>query len=196
MDYTTQADIEAQIKRVLTANELVMLPSWLAAVKAYIDSYTGSSFDTTPSLSTMYYPGGSKIIDIDPCTDISSVKLLDSSLTEVDTYILHEQYEALPQNDDIKTWLESRSGCFPAGLARIAVTAKFSLGALPDDIKFVATTLVSGMVVEGMNGKLMSEGIEGYSRAFAVSLASGELSTKKDIIDAILAGYIKDDILI
>lgn len=186
--YTTQADVEAYLKRVLSTSESQSFSLMLAAVQTYIDNETGNSFGDV-SATTRYYNGGSEIIDIDPCTNVTAVKLVDSDLALVYTYTEHEEFELYPLNQTYKTYIRNRYDKFPLGLSRIAVTAKFSGGEVPDDIKFVATVMTASLITEGMNGKLASESIEGYSKTFAVSVEKGELSTKKELIDTILSKY-------
>ena len=195
MAYTTKEQVEAYIKRDLTTNELTLLPGLLVAIQAYIDSKIGGSFGTVAE-TTRYYSGNGRIIDIDACSDITAVKLIDNVQAVVYTYVLDEELELLPKNDDIKTFIEKRIGSFPYGKSNISVTAKYSLGAVPDEIKYVATVMVGALVIEGVNPALISEGIEGYNRTFAVSLASGEISKKKEVIDTILESHAVEEVLI
>lgn len=189
MDYTTQAQIEAYLKRSLTAAETTLLVGYQAAATSYIDLQTMTNFGIVVA-TTRYYDGGRETIDIDPCTGITAVTLIDALGAIYYTYDLDQSLETEPVNETVKRWIRSRTGCFGAGIANIAVTAKFSYGAVPNDIAFVATLMIGGMFLEGNDpGSLVSEGIEGYNRTFAVSLANGENSKKKTVIDGILSKY-------
>lgn len=189
MTYTTQALVEAYLERSLTANEITLLDLLGDAVEGYINDQVNSSFGSV-SPSTKYYDGGSKIIDIDPCTNITRVALVDVDENELYVYDLDDELETRPYNETVKTYLERRNYPFPEGVVNIAVTAKFSRGTIPNDIKWLATYLVASMFQTNNKENLKSESIEGYSRAF------GDSVVKSQQAQMILEKYNKDDILI
>lgn len=190
MAYTTQENVENYLGRSLTDAEVALFNLILASVENYINDEVGGTFDSNATASTRYYDGGSRLLEIDPFYELTSVQLVDS-LENVDyTYVLNDEFEARPRNETVKYWIESRIGKFPSGVANIAVTAKFGLGAIPDDITLLATYLMAAGYSEAIKGELTKESIEGYSREFK--------SYYKDdsYVNSILDRYRDNDILI
>ena len=190
MSYTDQASIEAFLKRDLTGNEETLLPLILSSIDSFINDQVGGSFGEAEE-STRYYDGGSKIIDIDPCIEITAVELVDREEDVDHTYVLNEDFEARPRNDIAKEWIEKRIGCFPSGVANIGVTAKFTISEeVPEDIKYLATYLAGQLFSQNVQGNLKSESIEGYSRTFA------NLIQDNQVLYMTLNKYKKDDIVL
>lgn len=191
--YTNQELIELYLKRELSLDELGTFDLLVSAVDAYIDDLIGGSFGNV-SESTRYYDGGSRILDIDTCTEVTAVTTVDSEEAVNDTYDTDIDYEARPRNSDFKNYLEKRNGRFPSGVANIAVTAKFAEGlSVPDDIKYLATYLAGSMLTSSYTGNLKSESIEGYSRTFATF---GDFVNNDSQFKTILNKYIKNDVYI
>ena len=171
MSYTSPLLVSAYLKRELTSNESVYLSILLPAVDKWINNYTDSSFSEV-SETTRYYDGGSNSIDIDPCTDITSVQAIDwLSDPQVTLYTyLPTEYTAEPVNETVKNEIRRRYGCFGHGTNRIAVTAKFSEydGAVPTDIQIAATRIAAGLFdttskTDDDGNAIKSESIEGHS---------------------------------
>lgn len=190
--YTTRERVEAFIKREMSENEIILFDVYLSAVQKYIDSKIGGSFGSVNE-SVKYYDGGKSIIDIDKVYDVSAVKELDSEGNVIYEFDIEEELRVRPLNDSVKNWIEKRYGCFSKGIGNIGVWGKFSLGDVPEDIKYISSMMVGSLIIEGYNGKMVSESIEGYSRNFAVSLDKGELSSKREIIDGILLKYMENE---
>ena len=191
MSYTSKALVEAFLERTLTSNETTLLDYIIDAADGYINDQIHTSFsDEVIAASTRYYDGGSQIVEIDPCTDISKVELVANDESSLYEYIKDEEYEARPRNENLKTWIEKRIGKFRRGVANIAVTAKFSRGAIPKDIQWLSTYLVSRLLGKDVKEGLKSESIEGYSRQF------GDIIEQNSQAQFVLNKYIKDDILI
>lgn len=189
MAYTDEATIEAFLKRDLTAYEQTLLPLVLAAVDAFVNDAVGGVYGAVEA-STKYYDGGTRILDIDPCTDITKVALVDSEETETNEYELNVDFEARPRNETVKRWIHKRTYAFPAGVANIAVTAKYSLGAVPDQIKYLATYIAGKLFSSAVSGELKAESIEGYSRTFK------EFSKNDEVITTILDKYTAEEVVL
>ena len=190
--YTSKELVEAFIKRALTGDELTLLPLVGAAAENEIDSVLDSSFGDV-SESTRYFDGGSRILNTGPVRNITAVSIVDAQETVTSTYTLNEDFEARPRNETIKTYLQKRLGCFPAGLGNIAVTGKFTYSPddeIPDDIKYVATYMTAKYFQRGTTSDLKSESIEGYSRVFK------EYSQTDEVVSSILNRYGANDVLL
>lgn len=190
MAYTDKATVEAFLNRSLTANEETILPLAIAAVEAFINDALGASYASGDAV-TRYFDGGRKYLLIDAVRDITKIELVDSDAdnTVLHEYDLDEEYEQLPANTDVKTYIYKRAGAFPTGVANIAVTGKFSLADdAPDDIKYLATYLVSKLFSKGVTGDLKRESIEGYSREWKT------YSTNDEVVQSILNKYLDDEV--
>lgn len=190
MSYTNQANIEDFVKRSLTQSEIDLLIIMLPAIDSWINDQIGSAFAESTLPSVRYYDGGTAILEIDPCTDITKVAEVDEEETDIFIYDLNEEYEPRPRNQNLKKWIELRAGCFPYGVANIAVTATFSSGTVPADIVYLSTFLASQMFSIAFQGQLKSESIEGYSRTFK------EIAENNSFVNMTLNKYLKDEVLI
>ena len=191
MEYTSQALIEAFLGRSLSANEIVILPYAAEAAEGYINVQIHTSFGDSTAPSTRYYDGGSRILEIDPCTDITKVELIDVDETSLHEFTKDEDYEARPRNESLKTWIEKRVGKFRRGVANVAVSATFSRGSsVPKDIAWLATFLTARLFGKDIKEGLKSESIEGYSRQFA------DIIEHDSQAQLVLNKYIQDEVLI
>lgn len=191
MAYTTKKQIEAFLKRDLDNYEETLLPLILAAVDSFLGDELGGSYgEGTPA--TKYYDGGSRILEIDPCTNITKVAQVNDDETESYVYVLNEDFEARPRNGTVKSWIHKRGRAFPCGVANIAVTATFSLGStVPSDIAYLATYLAAQLFAgQGEDGKLKSESIEGYSRTFK------EYKADDPVVHMTLSKYTSNNIVL
>lgn len=168
MSYTDVDLIAASIKRELTSNERLTLSVLIPAIQKYVDKRCDTTFLEVIA-STRVYDGGEETIDIDPCTFITAISLLDNY--GVVNYVYNQnnlqEVIAQPVNSSVKNELVRRYGCFPHGDSRISVTAEFSSwdNGVPEDIIAVSTMLA----VEGLRStqvgtdNVKSESLEGHS---------------------------------
>lgn len=166
MAYSSQARVESYLGRPLTSSEASLINLILESVDSWINNQIQTEFGN-PQTETRYYDGGNRILNIDQCRDITAINLVDSLENTILEYVVGDSIEARPRNDDFKTWLESRVGKFPCGVANVAVTATFGGGTVPNDIVYLATILAADLINKQSTGNLKSESIEGYSRTFA-----------------------------
>lgn len=188
--YTNKQLVEDYLKRTITPAEETHLRYIMAGAESYINGLLGFSFGTVAQ-GTRYYTGNGLFVDLDPMTEITSVKMVDNFQNILQELIINEDYTVATDTNGIIRWLERRYQLFPNELNSIQVTGKFTAGnTIPDDVKYLATVIVGDALNEGSEvGLLQSESIEGYSRTFATSADKGFLSKKKDIIDSIIAKY-------
>lgn len=175
MSYTDRIKIATYLQRELTNEEQAVLVMLIPAIQKWIDARTGSTFDKIESPTTRYYDGGGTSVDIDPCTEISTVSYIDNDNTNVQDFVLYTDYVVEPANETVKREIVRRHGCFQPGLRRVAVTAKFSEydEGVPEDIELVATRL-AGSILKGskndaIGAGLKSESLEGHSVTYATS---------------------------
>jgi hypothetical protein len=189
MQYTSKPLIENHLKRDLTEAEEAYLFIAVPAIEQYIDRRLSSHFGKVDATTRRYETNG-EVVDIDPCTEISSVSLIDTYDTIQYSYVPNYEYHAYPLNTPVKNELVNH-GCWPN--ARVAVTAQFSeyYNGVPEDIKIVATRLAAGTIASGAmdaNGtNISAETIEGHSITYDASPATLQaLTTSDPIVMAIL----------
>lgn len=167
MAYTNKLMVENYLQRSLTENEEAMLAVLANAIKIWVDKTLNSTFDKVDP-STRYFDGGRSTIDIDPCTDITSIFALNDDGSQSYEYTTGTEYIAEPENERVKNEIRKRLAPFPSGLRRIAVTARFSEwdGGVPEDIQTLTTHLVCGVINAGkyasVGGNVYQEALEGH----------------------------------
>lgn len=180
MAYATKATVEGVLGRSLTASEVTALPALLASVDAYINNEAETTFGT-PVEATRYYDVDpeepSRILDVDAFvtkvgdTDKAfTVQYVDADENIVST-VDSSDYEARPRNENVKKYLQRRSGVWgrgcPTSVTNIAVKAFFGYDSVPADIAYAAAWLAAKQIGSTQSLSLKSESIEGYSRTFA-----------------------------
>lgn len=178
MALISQSDVENRIGRSLTAEEAAAFSIINEANQKYVEKMIGSAVESvTPS--TRYYDGDVVNLEIDPCTDISSIQYVDdddSVLATLDT----DEYIAEPRNRTLKYWLRSRLGEFWDGQRNVAVTAKFSIYGDADTLAVVKDALITALEAEiGNTTNITRESIEGYTVEFAQSQTKNALDKLK-----------------
>lgn len=174
MAYATQSSVEAIIGRPLTDSEVSGLPALLDAVDAYINGKTGRTWSEPTEAIRYYDVERSRLLDIDQIIVDTDKPLrvfyVDADETSVGSDIDASDYEARPRNEQVKTWLQRRSGTWgsgcPSNVTNIAVKAYFG-STVPADITYVASWLAAYSIGQTQSLSLKSETIEGYSRTFA-----------------------------
>lgn len=173
MPYTTATLISNYLQRTLTADETAYLVILIPAIKIWLDRKLGTTFDSAAE-TTRYYDGGGNVVNIDPATTITAVKTYNNDGTLADTYTDLEDYVAEPINETVKTQLVRRSGIFPRGNRRVAVTAVFSEydatnTKVPEDIQVAATRIAADVLQsssQSTTANVASESLEGHSISY------------------------------
>ena len=126
---------------------------WIASVKAWIDKYTGKTFEAAVA-STKYYDGnGTDRIFVDSFIGTpTEVSILDGEGNVAQTLVDGTDYRAYPLNSTDKDQIvffgptDSWPGVYPNGNYKLKVTADFWVSTtVPADIELVATKLVGSI---------------------------------------------------
>lgn len=162
MAYTDQSTIEKYLSIDIDSSYSSQLTSWIAAVKTWIDRYTGKTFEA--SSSDRYYDGcGESSITIDSFVGSPTVVILnsDGTIDETLTEGASDDFLSYPLNSTEKNRIVLTSRKFPRGNRRIKVTASFGFStSVPNDIALIATKLVAKVLEKGIDGgKLASSQI-------------------------------------
>lgn len=162
MALVSQSDIEARIGRSLTATEASAFTGIRDAIESHVKSVIGSDIENVSPV-TRYYDGGIMNLPIDPCTNITAVKIVDENYDDIET-LTDDLYALAPINSTIKQMVRYRPGRTPRGLNNISVTAKFSIYGDSDVLAVVKDAIISAIESEiGNEEGIKSESIEGYS---------------------------------
>ena len=185
MALVTQSDLEKRISRTLTSDEASDFLIINAANQSYVERLIGSSLETA-SESTRYYDGGVQHLKIDPCTNISSVKIVDVDQTEIET-IDSDYYVKQPINKTLKTMLQNRYGKFYCGVSNVAVIAKFSIAGDTDTVNVIKNSMLDALASEIDNSdEIIRESIEGYSVELAQTATKNYLDSIKYLFPEII----------
>jgi hypothetical protein len=162
MALIVQADLEARLGRTLSNDETTDFVLINAANQVYVERMIGSSLETA-SEATRYYDGGVQYLSINPCTDITAVKLVDEDQAVVET-VDTSDYTKEPINKTLKTMVRCRYGRFYRGINNMAVTAKYSIAGDTDTVNIVKSAMLDALASEIDNSEtIIKESIEGYS---------------------------------
>ena len=163
MSYTSQNRIEAHLGRALTASESVMLTDILPAVDTVINELIGAEYDN--ATATLYFDGGSSIVDLPGMTDITSVNYYDPN-TDTLSPIDSSSYTAYPLNSSRKFYLRMRNGRFTDGVSNIAVVG--NTGDAPSEVVLAATIMASDfLTTSNASGALTEERIGDWTKKYA-----------------------------
>lgn len=178
MALISQSDLEARLGRSLTAAEASAFTLKNAANQAWIERYLGSAVESV-SESTRYFDGGLQHIPIDPCTNISSIKIADDDLIVTDTLDTTD-YTLEPQNRELKYLIRWRPGKITRGINNIQVTAKFSIYEDTDALNIVKSILLDMLIdqipeTDNAND-IVRESIEGYAVEYGSTSSSSSIS--------------------
>jgi hypothetical protein len=186
MALITQQEVEDRLGRDLSTAEQSAFSIINEAVQAYVeDVLIGSSVEDV-SATARQYDGGLQNVTIDPCTDISSVQLVDNFGNVEYTY-QDEDYDQEPVNRTLKSTVRHLSGKFTNGPNRLKVTAKFSIYNDAGTLAIVKNALISAIVTEVQaRGNIKSESIEGYSITYMDKHSREALSEIKSLFPAAL----------
>lgn len=170
MAYTTKAKVD-----LLNGGDIdsTLFTALLASVKAFIDRYTGKTFEAVSE--TRYYDGnGQDSILIDSFIGTpSSVKILNSDGTTYDTLTEGQasDYVITPFNSTEKNVLRLTGngywGRFASRGRILEVTATFGASTtVPADIEYVATKLIADLGSAQGSSVIKSESLGDYSVSY------------------------------
>jgi len=158
MAYTDKDTIQKYLTVDINSSFDSQITSWIASVKAWIDRYTGKTFEA--SSQTRYYDtDGCDELFIDSFVGTPTVEILNADGSNFDTLTegAGNDFVAYPLNTTEKNRIVLTSSKFPRGKRRLKVTATFGFATtVPDDIKLVATKLMGFILAKGIDGGKLS----------------------------------------
>jgi len=185
MALLNQTDLEAKLGRPLTTEETSAFSTINVANQTFVEKMIGSSLETATE-ATRYYDGGVQHLAIDPCTDVSAVKIVNTDLSLVET-VDSDYYVTDPTNLTLKTMIRNRYGRFTRGMNNVGVTALFSIAGDAGVLAIVKSALLDALVSEIDNSdNIVKESIEGYSVEMAQSETRDALMSIKYLFPEVL----------
>lgn len=162
MALISQSDLEARLGRSLTADEVTDFSVVNEAIQTLVEKQLGSNVEEVVE-STRYYDGGVQHLKIDPCTELTSVKIVDDDYSVVET-VQTDDYTQEPKNRTLKHQVRFRYGRVYKGFNNIAVAAKFSIYGDTDALNIVKNAILD-MLVQDLTqaDSVKREAIDGYS---------------------------------
>ena len=185
MALVSQSDLEKRLGRQLTTDEAQSFAVINNTIQQYVERKIGSSVESV-SPSTRYYDGGVQNLEIDPCTELTTVAYVDDEFN-VESTLLASDFTKEPVNRTVKTMIRRNYARFNYGMNNVAVTAKFSIyddAGTRDIVKNAILDMLTS-VIDNKEG-VKSESIEGYS----VNFETMQKTTAMKALDTIIQGII------
>lgn len=176
--YTTQARVEAYLKRSLTSDEETLFPDIAEYFSSFISGYCSRNwldidfdeYEIQETEERLFDGSGNREIYIDDFYDLQSVDLLDYEGNSFQLLNSDDDWILYPLNSTVKESIYLRNYRFTRGSGNIQVEAVFNSGEVPTDIVMVATKFVSDYTAQMNPTDFKKESIEGY----AYELLSGQ----------------------
>jgi len=208
MSYTSQALIEAKLKRSLTAAEIASLAVLLPAIDAYINKMTGTTFTNAGAIETVFIDtpreqvnGRSRFRGYyrDDATVSALAKLVIptmNGITKVEVatgfkgvlnVLPSAQYELYPRGKSY-TYALVIDDNWSSVADVVCVTGYLGYGVVPGDIQMVATEMASSDVVARTDG-VLQEKVDQWWQTYSPMSSSGAVGSITAAGMAVLAGY-------
>lgn len=157
---------------------------WLNAIQAFIEKYTGKTFEKTSSEARFFDGNGKRTLLLSAEDDLISVTellVLETdgttlkSLTEghSNDYVLYP-YNSTPKYE-IRLTKSASVGAFYKGDRRVKITGVWgNANSVPEDIKLAATIMIGHLIKQGIEGgNVKSAKLGDYS----VSYSEGDMKS-------------------
>lgn len=191
--YTNKGTIQNYLMIDIDTSFDTQINTWITAVGSYIDRYTGRKDGFESASATRYFDGnGKREIDIDECTSITSIQVLEANGQDVEFTLsegLEADYVTYPYNTTpiyrLKLVTSAQLGAFYSGKKRVKITAVWgNTTSVPKDIELAATMLVGSIIDKGLKGgKVQAEALGDYSVTFANVDETAQAIGVKSILD-------------
>lgn len=181
--YTTKEAIENYLLIDIDDSFDEQIDEWIETVEEYIDHETNRDFAPVAEeavLEDRTFDGdGTSSLIIDAATEIDEVRFSETGdPIDTDQYVLH------PIRKDTTTKIVLKNYRFPRGVQNIYVKAKWGYAAVPKDVKFAATVLVSGIINNAWQseGEVASMSIGRYSVTYKTKQQVDDFNKIEDIL--------------
>jgi len=158
MSYILKSDIQNYLMITISATFDTVIANWIAAAESYIENYTGRTFAKTTAVSKLYDGDGTTELLIDDLITLTKVEILDAdgdvsytidAATEYYLYPSSTTPFVRPYTSIVLNRQNAPIPIFLRGRQNVKVTGNFGYAeAVPNDIKMVATKIVSGFIEE------------------------------------------------
>lgn len=168
--FTTLDNVKNYLLIDIDADFEPVAESYIEAVTAYIERYTGRKFSADSTPAPRFYDGTDNAeLFIDDAVEITQVKIDNAVISDSD-------YKLYPANKSPKTRIILPYRTFAWGAQNVEVTAKWGYGAsVPADLEFAATVMVASIVnaqkEKAADDKVKSETVGRYSVTYETGSA-------------------------
>ncbi|MHA1225125.1 MAG: hypothetical protein ACTSR2_00985 [Candidatus Hodarchaeales archaeon] len=151
------------------------IDEWISAVSAWIDNFTGTTFETESDSYKLYDGDGTRELMIDDLVSLTKIEILDEDGNVDETIDSSDEYYLYPANETPKYRIVLNTSnapiaVFPKGHQNIKVYGDFGYSSsVPEDVRLAATMLVSQIIKDGnldITGNIKSERLGEYSVTF------------------------------
>lgn len=163
MAYCTKTDVENYLQVGIDSSLDTQVTAWIAAATAWINRYTGRSFEAS-TLIKKYDGLGRNYLMVDDLLSVSALWFVSNDATSDggSQLVSSSQYHLYQDDDPNKTPYNKLQlipvnsyGVFPYGAQNIYVHGSFGYAAsCPADITVIATKLVASIVNVGKNDQV------------------------------------------
>lgn len=184
--YTTIEAIEAYTRETIPDSLEASVEAWIAGVSNLMDKEANRKLvaDTIGSgedeFEVKYFDArGNGNVSIDDAQEIDEVQIGDP---KTDVYSAFTDFYSYPKLAPHRRLV----GSFPAGLQSVKVSARWGFfNELPEDIKFAATVIASGIFLNHASGNasVKSEKIGNYSVTYADEAGFNDFERAKATIE-------------
>lgn len=138
MIYTDKTAVQNYTLTNINVSLDTQLTEWITAMSRFMDNHCGITLvGEAPAVTRVYDGNGEAELKIDSAYTVTTVTVDGTAVTPL----------KYPANSPRTYLLRLTDGTFTVGMQNVAVTGIFArLNALPTDLKFACTVLVSGIV--------------------------------------------------
>ena len=175
MAYTDKNTISNYLNITIDSSMDSQITAWIAAIQAWIDKYTGTSFESSSDTYRLYDGSGTDTLMTDDFQKdtLTKIELLDLDGDVDETNDDTDEWWTYPENIGYRNKIVLNADnasftVFTKGHQNIKVYATFSQSAtVPADIKHAATMLTAGIIQKSMSGEgVKSERLGAYEITF------------------------------
>lgn len=176
MAYILKSDIQNYLMIDISSTFDTVISNWISAAEAYIENYTGRTFEKETAVSKLYDGDGTDELLVNDLLTLTKIEILDEdgdvdyTIDDTTEYYLYPAPTTpftRPYTSIVLNIYNAPVTKFLKGRQNIKVTGNFGYAdTVPQDIKMVAVKIVSGFIEENnldITGEITAERLGEYS---------------------------------
>lgn len=179
LKYTDKEALENYLLKNIDDQFNDQIDSWINAMSIYIDNFCNRNIYRDTEEKYTYDGDGDEVLHIKDCCEISSVTV-DGDEVEVYKYPKNKPYASRLVRKDGLNWAKGRENILVTGYQAMNKT-------LPENIKYVCTVLVAGII----NNQIFGDKNGNTERigSYSVTYRDKSQNTDFDSVKKILSSY-------